>query len=436
MRADNRHIRHANWAFALVMLLITATGAWAQNTTPPPATPSTTTTPPPPAAEPAPAPVQGRSSMEIYGFAMLDIGHNFKTINPKWYDTMRVTRLPSFEEQFGKDHTAFASVRQSRLGVKATTPTAMGDLKTQFEFEMFGTGVDEGQTTFRLRHAYGELGRVGAGQTWSVFMDPDVFPNSVEYWGPTGMVFYRNIQVRFYAVKKDNSSLILALEQPGASGDAGVLADRNELQGVQGRNPMLDFTGAYTLNLKKGGYVRAAGVVRRIAWDDLNNDQFDLSGDATGWGLNFSSNLKFGEGGKSTVRLQYMFGEGVENYMNDAPVDVGIVANPGNALTPILGKPIPIQGYVFFLDHTINPKWSTTVGYSATRIDNTEGQAPDAYKSGDYFLINFMHYPVAGVMIGGEYQWGRRTNFSDGWSYDGSKIQFSFKYNFSYKLGG
>ena len=137
--------------------------------------------------------------MEIYGFAMLDIGHNFKTINPNWYDTMRVTKLPSFEEQFGKDNRAFASVRQSRLGVKATTPTALGDLKTTFEFELFGTGVDEGQTTFRLRHAYGELGKVGAGQTWSVFMDPDVFPNSVEYWGPTGMVFYRNIQVRFYA---------------------------------------------------------------------------------------------------------------------------------------------------------------------------------------------------------------------------------------------
>src|SRR5678815_563209 len=108
MRAEKRHIRHAHWALALVMLLITATGAWAQNTTPPPATPSTTATPPP-AAEPAPAPapVQGRASMEIYGFAMLDIGHNFKTINPKWYDTMRVSKLPSFEEQFGKDPVSY-----------------------------------------------------------------------------------------------------------------------------------------------------------------------------------------------------------------------------------------------------------------------------------------------------------------------------------------
>ena len=103
-------------------------------------------------------------SFEVYGFAMLDIGHDFKTINPAWFDTMRVTKLPSFEGEFGNNHNTFAGVRQSRLGVRSSTPTDLGDLKTTFEFELFGTGVDEGQTTFRLRHAYGELGKFGAGQ--------------------------------------------------------------------------------------------------------------------------------------------------------------------------------------------------------------------------------------------------------------------------------
>src|SRR3954451_15590103 len=76
-----------------------------------------------------------KPSMEIYGFAMLDIGHDFKQINPNWSDTLRVTRLPSFEDQFGRDHNTFAGVRQSRLGVKSSVPTELGELKTQFEFE-------------------------------------------------------------------------------------------------------------------------------------------------------------------------------------------------------------------------------------------------------------------------------------------------------------
>jgi hypothetical protein len=38
--------------------------------------------------------------------------------------------------------------------------------------------------------------------------------------------------------------------------------------------------------------------------------------------------------------------------------------------------------------------------------------------------------------VGGALQRGRRTNFSDGFSSDGLKLQFSFKYNFSSTFGG
>ena len=379
-------------------------------------------------AEPGPP----KPSFEIYGFAMLDIGHDFKQINPNWSDTMRVTKLPSFEDQFGEDHNTFAGVRQSRLGVRSSTPTAVGDLKTTFEFELFGTGVDEGQTTFRLRHAYGELGAFGAGQYWSPFMDPDVFPNSLEYWGPTGMVFFRNVQARWMPYKGEHD-LTLAIERPGASGDAGVFADRIELQNIVARFPLPDFSASYKYS-QDWGYVRAAGMLRLIKWDDVLDDQFDLSGDATGWGINLSSNFKATEA--DTLRFQFVFGEGIQNYMNDSPVDIGIVNNPSDPVTPVVGEPIPIVGIVAFLDHTWNEKFSTAVGYSWQDNDNTDGQTADAFKTGHYALGNVLYYPATNVMVGGELQWGRRENFADGFSSDGFKVQFSFKYNFSWKLGG
>jgi hypothetical protein len=37
-------------------------------------------------------------------------------------------------------------------------------------------------------------------------------------------------------------------------------------------------------------------------------------------GVNVSTNVKFG---KDTLRASVLYGEGIENYMNDAPVDVG-----------------------------------------------------------------------------------------------------------------
>jgi outer membrane DcaP-like protein len=372
-----------------------------------------------------------KPSLEIYGFVMLDIGENFKTIDPNWFDTMRVTKLPSFEDQFGKDGSTFAGVRQTRFGVRSTTPTDLGDLKTQFEWELFGVGVDEGQTTFRLRHAYGELGHFGAGQTWSPFMDIDVFPNSLEYWGPTGMVFFRNVQVRWMPIQGD-TRLTLALERPGATGDTGLLANRIELQNVRGRSPAPDLSGEYRFG-RPWGYFEAAGLLGWIKWDDILDDQFDLSGSATRWGVNLSSNVKFGG---STLRLQFVFGEGVQNYMNDSPVDVGIAPNPGDIRSPIKGEAIPIIGLVAFVDHNWNKQWSTSVGYSYQDNDNTDGQNDDDFKTGHYALGNLLYSPVPNVMMGGELQWGRREMFRDPFIGKGLKLQFSFKYNFSATIGG
>jgi len=373
-------------------------------------------------------------SLELYGFAMLDIGHNFKSIDPDWSDTLRVTRLPSFDGEFGKNHSTFAGIRQTQFGVNASAPTSLGELKTTFEFDLFGTGVDDGQTTFHLRHAYGELGRFGAGQTWSVFMDPEVFPNSIEYWGPPGMVYFLNVQFRWMPVQGD-TNLTLALEQPGASGDAGRFANRIELQNIQGRFPLPDFTGQFTWG-RSWGHLRVAGAVRRIQWDDTLNDAFDLNGSATGWGVNLSSNVNIGPDEKNIVRLQFVFGEGIENYMNDAPVDVAPVLNLDDPARPVKGRPLPVMGIVAFLDHQLTERWSSSIGYSRVDVDNTNAQTPDSFKTAQYALANLLYNPRPNVTIGGEFQWGRRENFYDGFRSDGYKLQFSFRYNFSHKVGG
>jgi hypothetical protein len=368
-----------------------------------------------------------QSTINVYGFAMLDAGYNANQIDPNWFDVVRPTKLPTAKNQFAPDGNAYFSVRQSRLGVKANIPTALGDLKTTFEFELFGTGVDAGQTTFRLRHAYGELGKFGAGQTWSPFMDIDVFPNSLEYWGPTGMVFFRNLQVRYMPIQGD-TRLTIALERPGASADQGVYAGRIELQDVKPKFPLPDLSAEYRLG-RKWGYVEIAGILRRIEWEDQGTDAFNLSGNATGWGVNLSSNLKVGK--NDVLRLQGMYGEGVENYMNDATTDVGIENQSGNPSAPVKGVALPVTGVVAFLDHNWNEKFSTAIGYSMIDIDNASASAPDQFKRGQYALGNLLYSPVAGVTTGVELQWGNRENNANDFKADIFKVQFSFKYAFS-----
>jgi hypothetical protein len=364
--------------------------------------------------------------LDVYGFAMLDMGYETGRTDPDWFDVLRPTKLPSFDGEFGEDGQTYAGVRQSRLGVKGFIPTSSGkEIKTIFEFELFGTGPDAGQTTFRLRHAWGEYGQWGAGQSWSPFMDPDVFPNSIEDWGPPGMVFFRNVQLR-YMPMQGNDELFIALERPGASGDPGVQSGSPELADLTSHFPLPDLSAHYRMT-RDWGHVQVAGIVRYMEWDDSTPTPVDLSGDATGWGINLSSNLKVLQG---TARLQVVYGEGIANYMNDATADVGATGDADVA------EALPVLGIVAFYDHTWNSDWTSSIGYSLIDIDNSAAQTPSAFHRGQYALVNLLNHSVDNLMWGGELQWGDRENNSDGFTSDDLRIQFSFKYNFGFSWGG
>lgn len=392
-------------------------------TKPTPAPPVTATAPP--SAAPA---AKSEGTVELYGFAMADLGYDFNTIDPDWFDVVRPTKLPSFSGEFAPNGKVYFSVRQSRLGVKSFNPTPMGDLKTVFEFDLFGTGVDAGQTTFHLRHAYGSFGQIGAGQFWSVFVDPDVFPNTLEYWGPNGSVNFRNIQLRWTPIDKKGGRLMFALERPGASADQGVYRDRIELEGIQPRFNLPDFTWSARVS-RNWGYAQVAGAFRKIGWVDTNNDAFNLSGTAFGWGVSGSSNLNFTK--KDVGKFQFVYGHGVENYMNDAPVDIGIENNFGNPVTPVKGVALPVTGLTAFLDHSWSERFTSSAGYSMLNIENSDAQLASDFHQGHYAVGNLLYNPIPRVVMGSEFQFGRRVNIGDGFSANDYRLQFSFKYNWS-----
>lgn len=378
-----------------------------------------------------PEATEKKNTVDIYGHVMLDSGYEFGQSNPNWFDVMRPTQLAASSGQYAPDGKVYFSVRQTRFGVKTSTPTSLGDLKTIFEFELFGTGVDAGQTTFRLRHAYGELGQVGAGQTWSPFMDIDVFPNSLEYWGPNGMVFFRNVQARWNPIQNDRVRVVLAVERPGASADGGIYTDRVELQGVKPKFDMPDFS--WQLRFMGGwGHLQLAGIFRKISWvNTAPNPPVDLNGTVLGWGINITSSVNFTK--NDIGRFAVVYGAGIENYMNDAPIDIGVKNNLSNSSKPIAGVALPVLGVVSFLDHNWNQHFSSSIGYSLVDIANSNAETPGDFHQGHYALTNLLYHPVPAVTIGGEFQFGRRVNFKDGFNVNDYRMQFSFKY--SWKKG-
>src|SRR6185369_7653994 len=128
----------------------------------------------------------------------------------------------------------------------------------------------------------------------------------------------------------------IALERPGASADGGNIGLHYDLGAIEPLFPLPDLSAEYRKAISKG-YVEVAGIVRQIKWQDTNPAPPDNGGNVTGWGLSLSSNLKFGE---DVLRLQGVYGEGIEHYFNDAPVDVA----PKSATGPLEGKALPVTG--------------------------------------------------------------------------------------------
>ncbi|MGC1636958.1 MAG: hypothetical protein WA744_16000, partial [Candidatus Acidiferrales bacterium] len=54
-----------------------------------------------------------------------------------------------------------------------------------------------------------------------------------------------------------------------------------------------------------------------------------------------------------------------------------------------------------------------------------------SFHQGHYALANLLYHPLKQVTVGGEFEFGRRVNFADGFNVNDYKMQFSFRYDWS-----
>ena len=381
----------------------------------------------------APASPERKLSAKVYGFAQADAIYDFKRVDPDWEDTLRVSTIPVQSGAYGNDGDFLFSVRQSRLGIKGNYGE---DVTFWLEGELFGVGSDQGQTTFRLRQAWATYKEFGMGQTWSNFMDIDIFPNTIDYWGPTGMVFYRNQQAR-YTFPLGDDVFAISLEDPSTALTVGEFrntsncdlpnppedcesTDSTAAEVFQSYNNVPDLTARYRHN-GDFGHVQAAGIVRKLGFERLDTGSKDYE---IGWGINTSAGIN--TWGADQLKLQVAYGKGIGNYMNDGGVDIA----PDSADITIAGaETVPLWGISTYYDHFWNERWSTSLGWSMTDLDTTDGQGGNEFKQGQIAQINLLHYPVDHVLLGTEFIWGQREDV-DGSTGSDYRIQFSLKVDF------
>lgn len=361
--------------------------------------------------------------LDFYGHVMLDAIYDFDRVNSDWNDTLRPSQIPvncPGDAGCGSDGELIFGIRQTRFGLNATVPTDIGDIKTKLEFELFGVGDDAGKITPRLRHAWAEINNFGFGQTNSVFMDGDVFPNSIDYWGPSGMIFFRNIQARWTPLSTATHKIAVALESPSAGIDSGKVPDVAPTLNVRSKEELPDLTAHWRFQ-QEWGHFQAAAILRQVAFeanDNLSGDTF--SDEKTGYGLNLSGSLS--TVGKDRLLWQVVYGEGIGNYFNDGGIDLAPDAQ-------LRAATVPIVGWLLFYDRWWSDAWSSSIGWSSADMENTDGQRDEALDKLNYGLVNLLHYPADNIMVGAELLYGE-LDLNDGADGTDTRVQFSFKFNF------
>ena len=373
-----------------------------------------------------------KPSFTLYGAVQLDYMYDVHRVDPLWEDAMRPSKIPTTEGLFGSNGQSLFSVKQSKFGIQGDIPVGrkLSDIDFKFEFDMFGVGADAGKTTIRLRHAFVQWGEILVGQTNSVFMDGTAFPNVIDYWGPTGMVYLRNPQLRWTPYRTDHSDFAIAIEKPSNDIDIGnirILAP--ELgNNIQNDEKLPDFTGHYFTS-GDWGHFQFAAILREVAYDTADTVENRPKGSRLGWGINASGHANIFEQDKLIGAVAY--GHGIASYMNDGGTDLAPEnLAPAGAPPQIKPAAVPLLGVMAYLEHRWNDHWTTAGGYSMTQVDNRNLQAPDAFHRGEYASINLLYTPVKNFMIGGEFLWGKRTDFG-GSSGNDPRIQLSARYDFS-----
>jgi len=309
-------------------------------------------------------------------------------------------------------NNATVSIRPTRLSLDFRIPsTQLGDVRFYVEGDFFGTNA----TTPRLRHAYAQVRNVLIGQTFSNFMDPDGFPDTLDFQGPNGMVNLRNPQLRYGFALSPSTTFYISVEKPSSD----IIFTTPQFS-AQPNAPSPD--GTIRLRQEfEGGHFQISGLFRSIS-AFLPNGKTDS---VFGWGINVSAGVK--TFGKDNLILAVAAGHGISRYIQDTS-GLGIDAEPTSAANPHL-EATPAVGVEAAYQHYWRKTLRSSAIYSYAAVNDTALAAATTYNHATYTGTNLIWNPYGSLNVGAEFLYGWAMEQS-GLKANAPRIQFSAKYSF------
>ena len=306
--------------------------------------------------------------------------------------------------------------RQSRLWLGTSTPTTRGELRTYIEGDFFGADGNESSSNsngFRVRQAYGALGKLLAGQTWTNFFDERAYPETLDFGGPAGQIFVRQAQVRWtdrfasgeWSVAAENPESLLAVPASAAP----FRSDNDHAP---------DLTARLRYRFRGADYSLGA-LAREIAVDSAAAPA--ASGKQWGGAISLAAIVPVRA--EDDLRLAVNVGNAIGRYQELGFLPDGYVGADGS-----LRLARQASGFVAFR-HFWAPGLRSTVEFSAVTSSPPDGTAIGVNRADRSQHLNLIWSPVSSVNLGAELIHGERVVVG-GDHGRLNRLQLSAQYNF------
>ncbi|HEY9500339.1 MAG TPA: DcaP family trimeric outer membrane transporter, partial [Pyrinomonadaceae bacterium] len=264
---------------------------------------------------------------------------------------------------------------------------------------------------FRVRQLYGQIYNVVLGQTFSVFEDPDAWPDTVDYEGPNSAVFARRPLVRYMLPLNKKWQLNFGLEKPASEVDTSIDPDAQQVQHAPDGGLNLRWEDSKYGHVQLGAIFRDIGVKGPIVG---NQNTF-------GWGVNLSTSLNVFD--RDSMQAQLTYGQGLFRYFNDDFQNNDAAFNSSGNLTAI-----PAFGAMIGYTHKWTDTLRSTASYGYVHLDNQFSQQTNAYHLTHYASMNLVWQVRKRLSLGleGLYGFKEEKSGADG---DAFRIQLGAVYS-------
>jgi hypothetical protein len=266
-----------------------------------------------------------------------------------------------------------------------------------------------------LRHFYAQVGNVLVGQTFTNFMDPDAFPDTLDTQGVNSAISVRIPQARYsFGLGKGWSSYV-SIEQPSTN----IISLPEALTSIQGLTRAPD--GVFRVRKEwEAGHFQVASVFRDLVVRLPAGVQSEL-----GWGVNATGGAKLF--GRDNIVLGIAYGHGISRYVGDVGgfgLDVAL-----RSQTDLSVRALPLLSTYGSYQHQWLPSLRSNATFGYVQVQNTAFQLGSAYHNSIYSAANLIWNPIGSLDVGGEFIFGWVQN-KDGGTANAPRIQFTGRYRF------